>query len=82
MGVNLPIATCGDCPHKTEDRFATADSWEWGKIFLWSCKKTERPKPPLTSAADRPEVTSFIGFEEDGETPTQIPQWCPLRKQE
>lgn len=79
MSVVLPINNCGECPHKAEKRYYTADSWE--HVYQWFCTKTDRPKPEHSS---HPNVTavensSRIGWEEDGRTPARIPTWCPLR---
>jgi len=72
----LALETCGSCPHKTEERWYTPDSWE--NVFQWLCTKTERPKPGCAASTDVAN-SSRIGYEEDGKSPTVIPSWCPLR---
>lgn len=78
MSVNLKINACGECPHVRNDRYYTADSFEY-VTKVW-CAKTDRPAGPSTDREPSVEGSSTIAVRDTFDKAPLIPEWCPLRE--
>lgn len=61
--VKIPLTTCRKCPHFSEERMYTADSFEIP--FNWFCNHGEKRK-----------IRGYVEWHEEDKI--EIPNWCPF----
>ena len=61
----LEITNCKQCPHWSQERYYTADSFELA--FDWFCGKCDNKK-----------IQGYVEWHE--EEKIEVPDWCPLIK--